>query len=256
LEQPAGDLRITQLDLTSLILWRRKDREKEGEWECALWWTCRWIKGEPYWTSTFTSCPPFEGLDVIVCMEIFPQHWAILLFSFYQLLCFSFWNHNQNEIIKLILHFCSIILKVVNRSLLQLVCKNRTLVVHCSLVFVLFICCLFTFIYFTHSHCIYQLYTCVICAFSALTLLVGRQDEHPACKNWVMRCWCGCLSGARCRLHIVQLMPLHPKTPSSVASFKSRLVLSFWYRLPQVVLENRPLNGCSSSCVIYASSQV
>ena len=37
-------------------------------------------------------------------------------------------------------------------------------------------------------------------AFSALTLLVGHQEEHPACKNWVMRCWCGYLSGARCRL--------------------------------------------------------
>ena len=34
----------------------------------------------------------------------------------------------------------------------------------------------------------------------ALTLLVGRQEEHPACKNWVMRCWCGYLSGARSRL--------------------------------------------------------
>jgi len=33
-----------------------------------------------------------------------------------------------------------------------------------------------------------------------LTLLVGLQEEHPACKHWVMRCWCGCLSGARCRL--------------------------------------------------------
>jgi len=32
-------------------------------------------------------------------------------------------------------------------------------------------------------------------------LLVGRQEEHPACiKNSVMRCWCGYLSGARCRL--------------------------------------------------------
>ena len=40
----------------------------------------------------------------------------------------------------------------------------------------------------------------VWCAFSALTLLVGRQEEHPTCKNWVMRCWCGYLSGARCRL--------------------------------------------------------
>jgi len=30
--------------------------------------------------------------------------------------------------------------------------------------------------------------------------------------------------GADC-LHMVQLMPLHPKTPSSLASFQSRLVL-------------------------------
>ena len=37
-------------------------------------------------------------------------------------------------------------------------------------------------------------------AFSALTLLIRHQEEHPACKNWVMRCWCGYLSGARCRL--------------------------------------------------------
>ena len=37
-------------------------------------------------------------------------------------------------------------------------------------------------------------------SFSALTLLVRRQKEHPACKNWVMRCLCGYLSGAKCRL--------------------------------------------------------
>ena len=37
-------------------------------------------------------------------------------------------------------------------------------------------------------------------AFSALTLLVGRQEGHPACKNWVVRCSRGYLSGARCRL--------------------------------------------------------
>jgi len=36
--------------------------------------------------------------------------------------------------------------------------------------------------------------------FSALTLLVGRQERHPACKNRVVGCWCGCLPGARCRL--------------------------------------------------------
>ena len=38
-------------------------------------------------------------------------------------------------------------------------------------------------------------------AFSALTLLVGRQEGHPACKKLgVVGCWHGYLSGARCRL--------------------------------------------------------
>ena len=41
----------------------------------------------------------------------------------------------------------------------------------------------------------------------------------------------------------------HPKTPSSLASFKSRLVLPFWHRLSQVVLEKRPLNGFDSSSI-------
>jgi len=44
-------------------------------------------------------------------------------------------------------------------------------------------------------------------------------------------------------LPMVQLMP--PPSPSSLASFKSRAFLPFWYRLTQVVLEKRPLNGCS-----------
>jgi len=42
--------------------------------------------------------------------------------------------------------------------------------------------------------------------------------------------------GADC-LHMVQPMPLHPRTLSSLASFKSRLVLPFWYWFTQVVLE-------------------
>jgi len=48
--------------------------------------------------------------------------------------------------------------------------------------------------------------------------------------------------GADC-LHMVQLMPLpsQPKTSSSLASLKSRLVLPFWSWLSQVVLEKKPL---------------
>ena len=76
---------------------------------------------------------------------------------------------------------------------------------------------------------------CVPGAFSDLTLLVGWQDGHPACKKlsggvlawlsvWseVQTCWCHCHS-------------------LSLASVKSRLVLPFWYRLTQVV----PLNVCA-----------
>jgi len=79
-------------------------------------------------------------------------------------------------------------------------------------------------------------------AFSALTLLVGRQEGHPVCKKlsggvlvwlsvWskVQTCiwpsWCHCRS-------------------LSLASVKSRLVSPFWYRLTWWVPEKGPLNGC------------
>jgi len=81
----------------------------------------------------------------------------------------------------------------------------------------------------------------MIRAFSALTLLAGRPEEHPACKNWVTGHGVGvivCLErGADC-FHMVQPMPL--PSPSSLASFKSRLVLPFRYRLTQAVLEKTP----------------
>jgi len=83
-------------------------------------------------------------------------------------------------------------------------------------------------------------------AFSALTLLVWRQEGHPACKKTE---WWGagvviCLElGAD--LHMAQLMPL-PLTGSCFS--KSRLVLPFWYRLTRVVLEKGPLNGCVCVC--------
>ena len=78
-------------------------------------------------------------------------------------------------------------------------------------------------------------------AFSALTLLVGRQEGHPACKNWVVGCWRGYLSGAICRL---AYGPVDATATHSLASVKSRLVLPFWGRPTRVVLDKGPLNGC------------
>jgi len=64
--------------------------------------------------------------------------------------------------------------------------------------------------------------------------------------------WRGYLSEAKCRLYAYGPADANGirKPPPSLASFKSRLVLPFWYRLTQVVLEKRPLNGCSSSTLV------
>jgi len=45
-------------------------------------------------------------------------------------------------------------------------------------------------------------------------------------------------------------MPLHPKAQSSLASFKSRPLLSFWYQL-KVVLEKKLNRYSSSSSIAY-----
>jgi len=45
--------------------------------------------------------------------------------------------------------------------------------------------------------CESSVYPALYSACSALRLLVGRQEEHPACKNWVVRCWRIYLSGVR-----------------------------------------------------------
>jgi len=60
-------------------------------------------------------------------------------------------------------------------------------------------------------------------AFSALTLLVGRQEEHPACKNWVVRYWHGYLSGARC-IRFAYGPADATATLPSLAPLKSRMV--------------------------------
>jgi len=80
-------------------------------------------------------------------------------------------------------------------------------------------------------------------SFSALMLLVGWQEGHPACKKteW----WCAgvviCLEqGAD--LHMAQLMPL------TVSCF-SELVLPLWYWLTGVIPEKGLLNMCA--CVSF-----
>jgi len=42
----------------------------------------------------------------------------------------------------------------------------------------------------------------IVIQFTALTLLVGRHEGHPACKNRVVGCRRGYLFGARCRLAV------------------------------------------------------
>ena len=85
-----------------------------------------------------------------------------------------------------------------------------------------------------------------MCSFSALTLLVGRQEGHLACKKLsvVVLAWLSvwsevqtCIWPSWCHCHSL-----------SLASVKSRLVLHFWYRLTRVVPKKGPLNGCMCVC--------
>ena len=95
---------------------------------------------------------------------------------------------------------------------------------------------IFTFIQYLHY------------AFSALTLLVRRQEGHPACKKLSggMLAWLSvwsemqtCTWPSWCHCHSL-----------SLASVKSSLVLSFWYRPTWVVQDKGPLNGCMCMSVL------
>ena len=96
----------------------------------------------------------------------------------------------------------------------------------------------------------------IVYPFSALTLLVGRQEGHPACKrlSGVVLAWLSvwrkvqtCIWPSWCHCHSL-----------SVASVKSKLALSFWYQLIRIVPDKGLLNGCVFVLlywpVIYASS--
>jgi len=89
----------------------------------------------------------------------------------------------------------------------------------------------------------------VVFAFSALTLLVGRQKERPACKNGVMSCWRGCLSEARCEWFAYGPAGA-AATPSALVPSKSRIVLPLYGWLSQVVLAKTPLNECLLVCFV------
>ena len=87
-------------------------------------------------------------------------------------------------------------------------------------------------------------------AFSALTLLVGRQEGHPACKklNGEVLVWLSvwsevqiCIWPSWCHCHSL-----------SLASVKSRLVLPFWYQLTWLV----PEKGRETVCVTLLSLSV
>jgi len=82
----------------------------------------------------------------------------------------------------------------------------------------------------------------VVIAFSALTLLVGWQEGHPACKKLSR--------GVLAWLSVWSEVQTDPADATahchsvSLASVKSRLVLPFWYRPTRAVLDKWPLNGC------------
>jgi len=89
-------------------------------------------------------------------------------------------------------------------------------------------------------------------AFSALTLLVERQEGHLACRKlsggvlaW-LSVWSEvqtCIWPSQCHCHSLSLASVK----------KSRLVLPFWYRLTRVVPEKGPLNGCVCTIPLLAA---
>jgi len=82
--------------------------------------------------------------------------------------------------------------------------------------------------------CRLSLHSNLICsAFSALMLLVGRREGHPACKNRVVRYWRDYLSGVRCKFFAYGPADA-TATPSSFAPVKSRMVYFSGTSLPRL----------------------
>jgi len=93
----------------------------------------------------------------------------------------------------------------------------------------------------------------LLLVFSALTLMIGRQEGHPVCKKlsggvlaW-LSVWSEvqtCILASWCHCHSL-----------SLASVKSRLVLPFWYQHTWVVTDKGLLNvrvrACACVCVSF-----
>jgi len=73
----------------------------------------------------------------------------------------------------------------------------------------------------------YVTYERVVSAFSALTLLVGRQEGHPACKKRVVGVGMVICLERGADLHMAQLMPL----PLTV-SCSSKIQIGFTFLVP------------------------
>ena len=91
-----------------------------------------------------------------------------------------------------------------------------------------------------HNSILYHIWPDMIqCSVLWRCWLGGRKSIRPV-KNWVEGCWCGYLSGARCRLAYDQL-PL----PLTVSRF-SEIQIGFTFLVPAHLGSpgQRPLNGC------------
>jgi len=80
--------------------------------------------------------------------------------------------------------------------------------------------------------------------FSALTLLVGHEEGHPACKK-LMRCWRGYLCGGRCKL-LAHGAADATAAPVISCFVKIQIGLTFLMPAYPSCPGKKPLNGCLS----------